>query len=304
LFSPFAMVPAMTRRPAFWIAFSALGLAGAVTALKLFTVALPNVSLEVGMDRASAISEAEALALRWGWGPDGARSAASFGQVDPEVQTYIELEGGGRNAFQELFDAGDYQPYQWRVRRFAEGEVGEVEVRFTPAGAPHGFRLRLAEDDPGPGNLDREGARGTAEAGAGAWSVDPLGYDLLEASSVTRPGGRIDHTLVYERRDLVVAEARFRLRMVVAGDRLAELTHFVFVPEAFSRQYADMRSTNDAIALVSQSIFILLYVLLGAGVGTALLMRERWIVWRPALAWGAVTARCMYVLRIVCADKY
>ena len=280
----------MTRRPIFWIVFSVVGIVGAVTAVQLFTVALPNVSLEITMDRETAMLEAASLADRYGWGPDEARSAASFGQVDSEVQTYVELEGGGRDAFQGLMDAGAYQPYQWRVRRFAEGEVQEVEARFSPGGAPYGFRLRLAEDDPGSGNLDEVRARGVAERDARAWPVDLTPYDPIEASEETRPGGRVDHTFVYERDDVVAVDARFRLRLVVSGDRLSELTHFVYVPEAFSRQYADMRSTNDLIALVSQSFFIVVYVLLGAGVGTAMLLHRRWIEWRTALVWGSVTA--------------
>ena len=280
----------VTRRPLFWALFAALGVGGAATALQLFTVALPNVSLAIEMDREAAIAGADSLALRNGWGPDPSRSAASFGQIDPEVQTYVELEGGGRGAFQELMDAGAYQPYQWRVRRFAEGEVEEVEVRFTPAGAPYGFRRRLAEDDPGSGNLPEAEARAEAEAQVGAWGVELDRYGLIEASEEVQPSGRVDLTFVYERSDLTLADARFRLRLVVAGDRLSELTHFVFVPEAFSRRYADMRSTNDTIALTAQAVLILLYVLLGAGVGTALLLRGRWIEWRAPVGWAALTA--------------
>ncbi len=99
----------MTRKPIFWVLFGALGVAGAVTAVQLFSVALPNISLDIEMDRDAAISEAAVLAERYGWGPDEARSAASFGQVDSEVQSYVELEGGGRDVFQGLIDAGAFQ---------------------------------------------------------------------------------------------------------------------------------------------------------------------------------------------------
>ena len=280
----------MTRRPTFWIMFCALGIAGAITAIQLFSVAMPSVSLDISMDRGRALAEAAVLAERYGWAPSDARSAASFGQVGSEVQTYVELEGGGPDAFASLADAGVYQPYQWSVRRFAEGEVEEALVRFTPQGTPYGFRLRLSEDDPGQGNLDETAAREAAEAGAAAWSVDLSSYSLLESSEQTLPGGRVDHTFVFERTDITLAEARFRLRLVIAGDRFAQLTPFVHVPEAFSRQYADMRSTNDAIALVAQSIFVLFFVLFGAGLGTALLLRRRWVEWRTALVWGGFSA--------------
>ena len=270
--------------------FCALGIAGAVTASQLFSVAMPSVSLDISMDRVGAVGQAAELAERYGWAPSDARSAASFGQVASEVQTYVELEGGGPDAFASLANAGVYQPYQWSVRRFAEGEVEEALVRFTPEGTPYGFRLRLSEDDPGRSNLDETAAREAAEAGAASWSVDLSRYSLLESSEQTLPGGRVDHTFVFERTDITLAEARFRLRLVIGGDQFTQLMPFVHVPEAFSRQYADMRSTNDAIALVSQSIFVLFFVLLGAGVGTALLLRRRWVEWRTALAWGGFSA--------------
>ena len=39
----------MTRRPTFWIMFCALGIAGAITAIQLFSVAMPSVSLDISI---------------------------------------------------------------------------------------------------------------------------------------------------------------------------------------------------------------------------------------------------------------
>ena len=280
----------MTRRPIFWVVFAAAGIAGAITAQRLFTVALPNVSIDIRMNRSEAMDAARQLATRFEWGPTDPRAAASFGQVDREVQTYVELEGGGRDAFVGLAGEGVYQPYQWTVRLFAEGEVADAHVGFAPDGTPYGFRLRLAEDDAGGGNLGRDAARTFAEAASADWLSDLASHDLVESSSETMPGGRVDHTFVYERRGVTLADARFRLRLVVAGDRLSAVTRFVDVPEAFTRRYADMRSTNDAIALVASGFFVLFFVLLGAGVGSAVLLRARWIEWKRPLVWGGVTA--------------
>ena len=280
----------MTRRTGFWAVFIVLGAASVLAALRLFPAAFPIVTLDLAMDRETAVAEAEAIALRYGWDPPDARTAATFGQTDPEVQTYVELEAGGRDAFVGLAERGIYHPYVWTVRRFAEGSVEESRVRFTPAGEPYGFRLRLSEEDPGGGNLPEGEARGVAEDAASEWGVDLASFELLETSEERQPGGRVDQTFVFERTGATVGEGRFRLRLRVAGNRPAELTHFVYVPEAFSQRYADMRSANDAIALASQSVFIVLFLLVGGGVGTALLMRRRWVVWRPPLVWGAFTA--------------
>ncbi len=280
----------MTRRPSFWILFALLGAAGIFVAFRLFPAAFPIVTLDLAMDREAAVVQAEDLARRHGWDPPDARMAATFGQSDPEVQTYIDLEAGGRDAFVGLAERGIYQPYVWTVRRFAEGAIEESRVRFTPAGQPYGFRLRLAEEDPGSGNVTEAEARAVAERTAPEWGVDLSSFELLESSEERRPGGRVDHTFVFERTDATVEDGRFRLRIGVAGDRASELAHFVYVPEAFSQRYRDMRSANDAIALASQSVFVILFLLVGGVAGTALLMRKRWVVWRPPLAWGALTA--------------
>ena len=280
----------MTRRAGFWAVFAALAAASVLFAIRLFPAAFPIVTLDLAMDREDAFAQAEALALRYEWGPPGARAAATFGQTDPEVQTYVELEAGGRDAFVGLAERGVYHPYAWTVRRFAEGAVEEARVRFTPAGEPYGFRLRLPESDPGSGNLSEAEARAIAERTASEWGVDLSSFALLEASEQRQPGGRLDHQFVFERTDAVVEDGRFRLRIRVAGSLTSELAHFVYVPEAFSQRYGDMRSANDAIAVAAQAVLIVLYLLLGAGLGTALLMRRRWVVWRPALAWGALTA--------------
>ncbi len=278
----------MTRRPTFWLTFSALGLAGVVAAVTLFSVALPSISVDIVMDRAAAMDSASSLAARYSWGSSEDRSAATFGLADPIVQTYVELEGGGSEVVERLAERNVYEAYQWRVRRFAEARVEESWTSFTPAGEPYGFQVRLAEDDLAEGNRSPEDARGVAEAVATAWGVALEAYALVESSAETLPAGRVDHTFVYERSDERLAEASFRLRLVVAGSRVTGLTHFVRVPEAFGRQYADMRSTNDTIALVAQAVLLIVFGLLGAGVGSALLLRERWLEWRAPLAWGAI----------------
>ncbi|MGD8282391.1 MAG: type II CAAX endopeptidase family protein, partial [Gemmatimonadota bacterium] len=246
--------------------------------------------MDIDMDRSAAMDSAAALADRYGWGAPDDRSAATFGLADDQVQTFVELEGGGSSVVERLAERNVYEAYQWRVRRFAEGRVEETWTRFTPQGEPYGFLRTLAEDDPGTGNMSVEEARNVAEATAAEWGVDLGSYRPVESSSETLPAGRVDHTFVYERTDERIGDARFRLRLVVAGTEPSELTHFVSIPQAFSRRYADMRSTNESIALVAQAVLFFVFGLLGAGVGSAMLLRRRWLEWRRPLVWGAAIA--------------
>ena len=276
----------MFRRPVFWAAFAAVAVACAAFAVANFPRAFSIVELDLEMDRATALSEARRLAGELDWGPSDYRQAASF-QVNDRVRSFVELEAGGAEAFAGLLRDGPYHPYQWIVRHFRAGEVREVQVRFRPDGAPYGFRERLSEDAPGA-VLEAAAARTIAEAGTGApWNVALAAYEPVESSQEEQPGGRVDHTFVYERSDVQAGEGRFRLRLVVSGDRLTELTHFLQVPEAFDRRYEEMRSANEGIGIAGSFLMLLLYGLGGVGVGLFVLLRQRRVLWRMALVWGA-----------------
>ena len=284
----------MMRRPVFWVAFTGLAVACAAFAGVNFPRAFSIVELDLEMDRAAALTEAERLGDDLGWGPPGYRQAASF-RVDGRVRNFVELEGGGPEAFARLLADGPFHPYQWGVRHFREGEVRETEVRFRPDGAPYGFRERLSEDEPGVA-LDPDAARAVAENGTGPpWNVALNRYEPVEASQQERPGGRVDHTFVYERTDVQAGEGRFRLRLVVSGDRLTELTHLLQVPEAFDRRYEEMRSANEGISIAGNFAMLLIYGVGGIGVGLFVLLRQRRVLWRMPFVWGASIAFAQFL---------
>ena len=61
-----------------------------------------------------------------------ARIAALDG--DSEVQTYVELEAGGKEAFARMIRGDRYAPYTWRVRHFREHDAHETWIRVQPEG--------------------------------------------------------------------------------------------------------------------------------------------------------------------------
>jgi membrane protease YdiL (CAAX protease family) len=277
----------------FWVVLVvATAIAVAVSA-RSFERAFPLVTIELEMDRRSALERAAAIAASHGWETAGSRQAASFGQRDEELKRYVELEAGGPSAWSRLISSGDHHAYQWRVRQFREGATTEAEVRFAADGSPWGFRLTLPEDAPGA-TLAPERARVIAEAVAMRdWGVDLGVYEPVESRQELRPGGRLDHWFVYERPAMGYGEARFRLRLGVAGDITSEVSRFVEVPETFQRRHAEMRSANNLIALIASVSAGVLYLVLGAGVGLVVLLRRRWVLWRQPLLWGGVVGGLM-----------
>ena len=284
-----AKMRGITRSPAFWIAFNALSAICTALAWEYFPQALPLIHLDVKMSRDQALEEAARVAERLHLAEPDARSAAMFAH-DGGTQNYVELEGGGKGAFTRLLSGEIYSPYRWEVRLFKPHETAEVRVRFKPDGSPYGFARTVPEDAPGPA-LDSAAARAIAEARARAdWGIDFGPYKLLDASQAERPSRRIDHAFVYEREDEKLGDARIRLRLSVSGDALTEVTHFVHIPEAFWRRYAELRSANNTIARVASLSAGVLYGLGGCILGVLWLMRKHWLLWKPALAAGAVVA--------------
>jgi hypothetical protein len=285
----------MFRKPVFWLVFVLVSLGCVWFSVANFPRAFPLVSLDLDMDRDNALAASRALAERHGWGPAGYRQAATFA-LDSELQSFVELEGGGKDAFAEMLTGELVSPYTWEVRHFREFETTETRVRFTPAGEPYGFVAKLPEDEPGA-SLETADARRIAERAAAVdWAVDLGQFELVEESHEVRPSDRVDHTFVYERSAATVGkEGRYRLRLTVSGGRFTELTHFVKVPEAFTRRYEEMRSANNGIAIGASVAMALLYLVGGSAIGLFLLLRERWVLWRPPLKW-AIAIALLWVL--------
>lgn len=283
----------MYRRPAFWVAAVLLFLGCALYAVRDFPRAFPVLTVDLKMDRAAALRQARDVAARTLCGPQGYRETAVF-NGDDDVQNYVELEGGGKEAFRRLIAGNLYAPFQWIVRHYRPGEKNEATFYFTPEGNPYGFEETLAESAPGAA-LPVPAARALAEsAAAGPWGVPLSLYKFLGASKEVRPSGRVDHTFVYERAERA-GEARFRLTLTVSGGRLTALVHSVKVPQAFARRYQQMRSANATIATADQIAVVLLYGLGGCLGGLFYLLRRRAALVRGPLLAGLGVAFLVFL---------
>ncbi|HVT74619.1 MAG TPA: CPBP family intramembrane glutamic endopeptidase [Lacunisphaera sp.] len=278
------------RQTWFWVLLAAISLGCAALSYRYFPRIFPVVALNISMDRSHALAAARALASAEHWGPAGEiREVASFAADD--AQAFVELEGGGRPALASLLTDELYSAYAWRVRLFKESEAHQVFVYFRPGGEPYGLEETLRQRAPGAA-LSPDEARAIAEKAARGdpWRLPLERFKPVETSQVKRPGGRIDHTFVYERPDRKLGAGTIRLRLVVSGDRLTTLRHFIKVPEAFNRRYEDMRSANNGIAAGAAVALVLLYILGGCIGGFLFLLRQRAILWRQPLIAAALVA--------------
>lgn len=284
-------------RETHWILIILFCAAAGIYSWYYFPTAFPILDVEVAMDRHSAITRAREIARERDLGPSGFNLAASFSQ-DNEVQTFVELEAGGKDAFRNMMRTGRYHPFQWHVRLYREGESRETLVRFKPTGEVYGFKEKWPESVEGP-VLAPEKARRIAEKRATEnWGIDLSKYQFLSSGEQERSSGRVDHTFLYERKDVDVGDGEYRLRLGVSGDQLSEVTHYVHVPQGFTRRYQNMRSANNLIKSTGNIFVYVVYLLIGGFFGCYWLLTRDALKWRTAFVWGAGITLLLFLARI------
>jgi hypothetical protein len=283
------VTPKLLEKPAFWIAILVASAVCVFGVLRYFGDAFSVLDLDVRMSRTMALDDARRIADRLALSTAKLDDSVASFDGNGAVQTFIELEGGGKPALKPfLGNAGgddEFPLYRWRVRLFSPGVERELQIAFSPGGRPIGFSSKVPQAEAGAA-LSADDARAIAVATAVRdWHVDFDRYRPLTASATTQPGKRVDHEFIYERKlDSAppIGDGRLRLRLVVAGDRLTQLQRFVYVPEAFQRRYATIRSANDNIAAAAGVVAAVVYGLGGCVIGLIWLMRRHRVRWAPS----------------------
>jgi len=109
----------MFSKKSFWIIFVILVILGAIFVVKNFPQMMSFVNIEITMDRKQAFLQSKNLAEKFDLGLSEYEQAAIF-DTDSYTQIYVELEGGGKDVFNEIITENYYKPYRWKVRHFAE----------------------------------------------------------------------------------------------------------------------------------------------------------------------------------------
>jgi len=166
----------------------------------------------------------------------------------------------------------------WTVRLFKPLQREEMRATVDPEdGRVFEFEHILPEDQPGA-DLTADSARDLVLRAAGLPSLS--GFELKESTSEKKKARR-DYTLVWEAapgdpRNL--DEARFRVRVTVAGDRVTSFSSFWKLPETFERA----RSQRNALSYV--------LLVLRIAVSASLLVLGIWLLIehtrRGTLRWG------------------
>ena len=274
----------MDRHGIRWIALLLfLGILGLATFLNLYTEAFPIAALDFKLSREEALQQAQDYLEGLGYSTAGYTRAQILGH-DQEAQIFLEQELGLEEANRLVREWVSI--WSWRVRWFKSLEKEELKVGLDPGGRIVNFDHLILESDEGA-NLEEEEARPVAEKFLQEkQGFDLADYELIERSSEARKA-RIDHTFTFRKRGFVVGEdGHYRLEVVVKGDQVGRFREYLKVPEAFSRNYREVRSRADLLTNVASIFWI------GLGVMMLVVLVQKYrqgvLQWQTGLLVGGV----------------
>jgi len=274
-----------------WIICGALGL---MFAQRYFFRAFPEASVDFKISRREAQEKARTFVQSVGENVDGYQSTITF-RVDDDAKTYLE-RGLGLEEANRLM-ASELNIWFWEVRFFKPQQEEEYKVRVSPAGKVVAYRHEI-EEARGAKSLTREDALAAATTFLRSKLGDNLdNWNFLseEANSQVRPN-RVDWSFTWERKNFKAKDAPYRLEVGLQGDRIGSTQEFLQVPEAWTRSYQKLRSTNNLYS----SLALLPYgFLLGAALWLGVsLWRAGKTSWDTALKIGAVAAFLFFAMEL------
>ena len=273
-----------------WIIFGALGL---LFAQHYFFRAFPEAAVDFKVPRNEAQQRARSFVQGLGENVEGYKSTITF-QVDDNAKTYLERELGLQEANHLM--ASQLDIWFWEVRFFKPLQEEEYRVRVSPAGKVVAYSHKI-EEARGEKSLSREEALAAAQqflqAKLGV-NLDNWNFLPAEANSDARPN-RLDWSFTWERKDFKAKDAPYRLEVGLQGDHIGSTQEFLQVPEAWTRSFQHLRSTNifyNQIALIPYGFLIGAALWLGIS-----LTRQGKSSWGMALKLGAVVALLFFLMQ-------
>ena len=267
------------------------GIVGLWYAHRNFYQAFPEASVDFKVTREGALQSAKSFLAGLGQDTTGYQNAIVF-DMDEHAKVYVERELGLKQANQVL--SSEMNIWYWDVRFFKSQQQEEFRVRVSPSGKVVGFSHTVAEGQAGA-SLDRA----AAEEIARKFVVAKLGEDLShwdflteEANSNQRPN-RLDWSFTWEKHGFKVKDAPYRLQVGLIGANPGDAIEFLKVPEAWSRDYERLRSSNNTL----ETVFVVPYiVLLGMAIWYAVLLTKRGQTkWGGAIKIGAIAAALLFL---------
>jgi membrane protease YdiL (CAAX protease family) len=220
---------------------AAVVLASIAIIVRYFDAAFPQASIEFKVDRNTSRPIAERLLRERGLDVRAMKHAARF-DSDDEARIFLERSLGLEAANTVMAD--DVHVWSWHHRWFRPLVEEELSVDVAPTGEIIGFRHHLPEDRAAPPPRTEPPVEFLRSIG-----VDAAGLNLIEQSERRLPK-RVQRSFTWESAAIRPAGAQYRHVVTVDGDRVTSYAQQLKVPDAWKREYGEMRSKNRAAGQV------------------------------------------------------
>ena len=263
-----------------------------VTASHFFYDAFPEATIDFRITREEAGERARTFLDSRGLDVEGYRHSAIF-LFDGSAKTFLERELGLEGATALIGDP--VRLWRWSNRWVRELEKEEFRVQYTTAGELAGFS-HLIEEEAAGASLDQAEARSLAEGFlSGTMGRDLAGLTFVEAEITERPN-RSDHTFTWKLSGFEVSEATYRLTVGIQGDEVGRYSEYLKVPEAWQREYQELRSYNEATGLVAAVLMVLTWIAMLVVLTQSI--RARDVRWKTVTVFTAIAFALTFLAQL------
>jgi membrane protease YdiL (CAAX protease family) len=277
------------------------GVIGAFVAYKYYFQAFPEASVNFQVSRDEALRRAETFVASMGQDVSGYESAIVF-NVDDNAKTYLERVVGLKKANQIM--SSQLNIWFWDVRFFKPQQEEEFKVRVSPAGTVVGYEHHVAEGQAGASPESAKALTIAQDYAAKKLGMDLTGWTLLEdeTSSQQKPN-RLDWKFTWQKRDFLASDpahsawdAPYRMAVELHGDSVGSSQEFLKVPEAWNRDYAQLRARNNFLTSAALPPYILI---LGLALWLSLALTRRGEArWSAAVKIGVLVTFLLFCMSL------
>ena len=247
-----------------------------------FYRAFPEATIDFKITRDDARERAGAFLQHRGLEIEGYRHSAIF-TYDGVAKTFLERELG-LDGTMAVID-NPVRLWRWSNRWVKERQKEEFRVEYTTAGDLVGFTHEIEEEKEGA-QLSQVEARYLAEQFLSHTMERRLGeLVFVEAEATERPN-RTDHSFTWKLVDFEIEEATYRLRVGIQGDLVGSYGEFLKIPEAWKRDYQELRAQNNTTGSVASAFRMLTFIAMI--VVLVMSIRAQDVRWKTVIVFGAI----------------
>jgi Type II CAAX prenyl endopeptidase Rce1-like/Acetyltransferase (GNAT) family len=232
--------PADRRSKSPDIVLTVLGIVGLILFLAFYDQAFPSAALDLELSRQEVTARATGYMHQLGHDLSDYESAIIFREA--RMPSFYLQQTLGIPRTNTLAREQGLPLWFWRVRWFKPLQQEEFGLSLMPDGTVVAMSHTLPEDAPGL-NLPQSEARTLAElylTRDRGWDLGD--WELVSASTETRPGGRADHHFEWKRMDWSIGDSELRLAVDIQGDSAGGYGYWLDVPEAFERRFGEQQN--------------------------------------------------------------